>query len=409
MANVDVYNHDKRVGRLQKQNIAHHYSYDLNASHALSLTMPIRVETYSFEGLHPFFQMNMPEGGLREAIEKATAKQYGSDDLTVLALLGNNQIGSVRYALEDKPLVSDDEFDLSLEHLITSDDVDLFSQLLSRFALRSGVAGVQPKVLLDAKLQAEQQLKQLKQKSTYPFDSYIVKSWGNEYPELACNEFVCLSMAKAAGLSVSPFYLSENGKLLITKRFDLDADGEPLGFEDFCVLQGKSTKQKYDASLESCANTIRQFISPEVRATALSDFFKLTVLNIILRNGDAHLKNYGVLYDKLADYRLGSLPSEAVIFSPVFDIVSTVPYIKNDTMALSLTGSKRWPKWKVLVKFAKQHCLLSNKQIKQVMQEIEQAKLATLPIIQDLIVKHKGFSGIAGEIVTLLEANIELQ
>ncbi|WP_413698568.1 type II toxin-antitoxin system HipA family toxin [Psychromonas sp. KJ10-10] len=168
-----------------------------------------------------------------------------------------------------------------------------------------------------------------------------------------------------------PFYLSDNGRLLITKRFDINADGKPIGFEDFCVLQGKSTKQKYDASLESCANTISQFVSSAHRSSALYDFFKLTLLNIMLRNGDAHLKNYGVVYDHLTDYRLGNMPSEPVIFSPVFDIVSTVVYIKNDTMALSLTGSKRWPKWKVLVKFAKQHCLLSNKQIEQILQEIE--------------------------------------
>ena len=68
--------------------------------------MPIRLETYIYDGLHPFFQMNIPEGRLRLAIEKATAKLYGSNDLTVLALLGNNQIGSVRYALEDQLLTS---------------------------------------------------------------------------------------------------------------------------------------------------------------------------------------------------------------------------------------------------------------------------------------------------------------
>jgi len=404
MANVDVYNYQSRVGRLQKENVVHHYSYDLNAKHALSLTMPIRLETYSYEALHPFFQMNMPEGGLRLAIEKATAKHYGSNDLTVLALLGNNQIGSVRYALEDKALVDENEFDLSLEHLIKSDDVDLFSELLSRFALRSGVAGVQPKVLLDAK---QINNNEVEPKATYPLDSYIVKSWGKEYPELACNEFVCLTMAKESGLTVSPFYLSENSRLLITKRFDINKTGKPIGFEDFCVLQGRSTKQKYDASLESCANTIRQFISPEYRKTALYDFFKLTVINVILRNGDAHLKNYGVLYDNLAGYKLGELPKAAVVFSPVFDIVSTTPYIKNDSMALSLTGSKRWPKWKVLVKFGKQHCLLSNKEITQVMEEIDRAKLSVLPIIKALSIKHQDFSYIADEMLDLLDVNIK--
>ena len=403
MANIDVYIHNNRVGRLQKENVAHHYSYDLNAKTALSLTMPIRLETYTYEGLHPFFQMNMPEGGLRLAIEKATAKHYGSNDLTVLALLGNNQIGSVRYALEDQALVDENEFDLSLEHLIKSNDVDLFSELLSRFALRSGVAGVQPKVLLDVK---QVNHEQIDSKTTYPIDSYIVKSWGEEYPELACNEFICLSMAKAAGLTVSPFYLSDNAQLLITKRFDIKDQDKPIGFEDFCVLQGRSTKQKYDASLESCANTISQFVSSEYRKIALYDFFKLTVLNIILRNGDAHLKNYGVLYENLATYKLGELPKTSVLFSPVFDIVSTTPYIENDTMALSLTGSKRWPKWKVLVKFGKQHCLLSNKEITQIIDDIEQAKLYVLPIIKALSLKHQGFSDIAKKMVELLEVNI---
>ncbi len=68
----------------------------------------------------------MPKGGLRIAIEKATAKHYGSNDLTVLTLLGNNQIGSVRYALEDQPLVDESGFDLSLEYLIKSDEVYFF-------------------------------------------------------------------------------------------------------------------------------------------------------------------------------------------------------------------------------------------------------------------------------------------
>jgi serine/threonine-protein kinase HipA len=43
------------------------------------------------------------------------------------------------------------------------------------------------------------------------------------------------------------------------------------------------------------------------------------------------------------------MPKATIKFSPVFDIVSTTPYLPNDTMALSLTGSKRWPKQEVLL------------------------------------------------------------
>jgi serine/threonine-protein kinase HipA len=131
--------------------------------------MPIRLESYAYNNLHPFFQMNLPEGRLREAIDKATVKAFGSDDLTMLVLLGNNQIGSVNYTLAGMLPKTDDTFELSLENLLKNDDVDLFTQLLNRFAMQSGVAGVQPKILLDIK---EKDMDRI----TYPISSYIVKS-----------------------------------------------------------------------------------------------------------------------------------------------------------------------------------------------------------------------------------------
>ena len=253
MADIDVHVANQIAGRLVKTKNKHIFSYHQNAPEALSLTMPLRTESYVYQtGLHPIFQMNLPEGHLRQAIERATAKQYGSDDLTMLALLGANQIGRMAYTLAGKSLTQRNDSLPDLQTLLDSDDATLFNQLLTRFATQSGVAGVQPKVLLET----------VKTKASLTLQSYIVKSWGDEYPELSCNEYVCLTLAKQAGLNVPETYLSDNGKLLISQRFDLNSAGEPLGFEDFCVLQGKGTREKYDASLESCANTIRQYVSP---------------------------------------------------------------------------------------------------------------------------------------------------
>lgn len=81
MAEIDVYLNRQLNGRLAKQSDKAVFNFDLNAKEALSLTMPIRTESYSFTNLHPIFQMNLPEGHLRLAIERATAKHYGSDDL----------------------------------------------------------------------------------------------------------------------------------------------------------------------------------------------------------------------------------------------------------------------------------------------------------------------------------------
>jgi len=398
MAEIDVYMASQVTGRLAKADGKHVLSYHYNAAEALSLTMPMRVESYSYQDLHPVFQMNLPEGHLRLAIERATAKQYGSNDLTMLAVIGANQIGRIAYTMAGQPIIASENTPPDLKTLLGSNDAALFDQLLTRFASSSGVAGVQPKFLLNM---ANEPLTEIKTKASLIIQAYIVKSWGQECPELGCNEYACLSLARYAGLQVPETYLSDNGKLLVSKRFDLNTQGEPLGFEDFCVLQGKGTKEKYDASLESCANTIRQFVSPQNQQQALYDFFKLTLVNIQLRNGDAHLKNNGLIYPHLKNYKLGQMPEVERQLAPVFDIVSTVPYLPNDTMALSLTGSKRWPKWKVLQQFATQHCGLNSKQIEQAVNEVEQAAKQTIPLISDLAQQHPEFSPIAETMIKL--------
>ncbi|OQX14844.1 MAG: hypothetical protein BWK73_08595, partial [Thiothrix lacustris] len=367
------------------------FSYRHDAPEALSLTMPLRHESYSHTQLHPIFQMNLPEGALREALERMTAKQYGSDDLTLLTILGTHQIGRMAYTLADQPLSLADDKPLGLADLLHSHDANLFGELLQRYAQQSGVAGVQPKILLDLQVHL-----------TFPLEHYIVKSWGADYPHLGCNEYLCMSIAKDAGLSVPVFHLSDNAKLLISQRFDIDSNGEALGFEDFCVLQAKGTKQKYDSSLESCANTIRQFVSAEHQAQALYDLYKLSYLNVRIRNGDAHLKNLGVLYRDLHDFRRGEVPSVTRTLAPVFDLVSTVPYLPHDTMALTLTGSKRWPKRKVLQAFAKQHCLLDAQQIGEIEAAVERAIGQNLSLLERLQQQYAGFAPLAERLHTLL-------
>lgn len=401
---VDVFVTRQRVGRLARAQQRHSFTYGLDATEALSLTMPLRVETYNYEqGLHPLFQMNLPEGYLRQAIERFAAKNFGSDDLSYLTLLGNHQIGRLRYSLADKPLPDDNHTPLSLNELLNSDDAELFHQLFERYAIHSGVAGVQPKVLMDVRTSHSNLLSD---KATLPLKKYIVKSWGAEFPELACNEFFCLTLARNAGLTTPKFYLSDNGKLLVCERFDIDEQDQPLGFEDFCVLQGKTTQQKYESSIEACAGTVAQFVSPEYVQQSLEDLFTLTLLNIHIRNGDAHLKNLGVLYSGLTEYRSGQSPAVARKLAPIFDLVSTTPYIPRDSMALTLMGSKRWPKWKVLEKFAKIHCRLSNKTIEKIVSNVEESCVASYPLLEQLMNAHAGFQPIGEAIGNLLQQRI---
>ena len=82
-------------------------------------------------------------------------------------------------------------------------------------------------------------------KATVLTSDLIVKSGRQEYPGLAANEFLCMSMARACGLRVPEFYLSKNKELFVMQRFDRTPSGMSLGFEDMAVLAGLSSRDKY--------------------------------------------------------------------------------------------------------------------------------------------------------------------
>jgi len=62
--------------------------------------------------------------------------------------------------------------------------------------------------------------------------THIVKMWeANEYPQLAANEYFCLTVGRKYGLDVPPYRLAEDGMALVIDRFDLRMDGTYRGFE----------------------------------------------------------------------------------------------------------------------------------------------------------------------------------
>lgn len=348
------------------------YDRDASGESQVSLTMPVRLESWTSRNLHPVFQMNLPEGAQLELIRRALAKIAGDDDLTILRVTGGNQIGRNRFTLPDAEYPGSPEPPESLEELLTYPDTEeLFHELLTRYALRSGISGVQPKVMLEAT-----------ERGTIASAGFIVKAWGTDYPQLAANEFFCMTAAKLAGLPTPDFHLSDNGRLFIMKRFDLAPDGTSLGFEDFCSLQGIGTSQKYSGSYERLARSLRDYVTGTHLMAARKQFFTTLVLSWLLRNGDAHLKNFGVLYRS---------PAGPVTLAPVYDLVSTTPYIRNDVPALTLEGSKKWWPKKVLERFALAHLALSPGTIREVFERTAASVSATCETINSYCTDHPEF------------------
>jgi serine/threonine-protein kinase HipA len=374
-ASLAVWTADGRSGLLARdvdQKYVFAYNPGADPGVQVSLTMPVRLASWISRDLHPIFQMNLPEGALLEAIRRALAKLIGEDDLTILRVTGGHQVGKNRFAPPDEDAPQISATPESLDELLTyPDTAELFHELVARYALRSGISGVQPKVLLDAS-----------QRSTLTSARYIVKSWGADYPYLAANEYFCMSAAKRGGLPTPEFFLSDNGGLFIIRRFDMTADGKAIGFEDMCSLQALGTNQKYVGSYERIAKSIKDFISGSRLMAARQQFFSALVLSVMLRNGDAHLKNFGVLYAN---------PQDTVELAPTYDLVTTTAYIRNDVPALTLAGTKKWWPRKLLERFALVHLSLPGELIRAIFDRLSDAVNETRKLIPPYITEHPEF------------------
>lgn len=307
------------------------YAPDGARATEISLLMPHRIEQYRARELHPIFQMNLPEGHVLERLRSRVAKSTPVDPMLLLALTGQAAaIGRVHVTPPPHVLALTGEAATSgigehLHEILAWDGAEnLFDELARRYLFRTGISGVQPKLLVpEAPATA---------KAAVVTSDLIVKSGGDDYPGLAVNEFVCMSAARRAGIPTPEFHLSDNRELFVMRRFDRTANGEPLGFEELCVLMGKTAAQKYTGSYEQVARFVTLFCAPARKRAALAQLFDQVALSCILGNGDAHLKNFGVLY--------ADPTSEDVWLAPAYDIVNTTAYLPEDSLALTLGGSK---------------------------------------------------------------------
>jgi len=379
------------------------YLPEVIGARAVSATMPVRLASWDVRfGLAPIFEMNLPEGVLRERLRLAFAKATGTfDDFDLLGIVGRSQVGRIRCTGQKETLHEDVPFQSVDEILARRRGSDLLRHLIERFASFSGISGVQPKVLIRDEKAFVAHHKDARLSQSHRGATHIVKFWEpNEYPQLAANEYFCLKVAEKCGLEVPPFRLAEDAGALVVDRFDLRLDGTYRGFEDFCVLNARRTDQKYSGSYEtSIVKRFQQFAnSPHVHAD-LEKLFTLIALNCVLRNGDAHLKNFGMVYD---DVR-----GEARL-APVYDLVTTAVYLPKDSMALTINGSTRWPTAKELQRFGEARAGGAPAHIRDILQRIAEAIRSTSYDVRTYIKEHPAFVDIGERMLQEWEKGMAL-
>lgn len=346
-------------GRLTKES---RYVFNYNQvkdDAAVSLVMPVREESYASGDLMSVFAMNRPEGYLRYIIDERLKRLGAPSDMFLLFLAGSNQIGRLTYALPGEG-VSQSEGE-RLEDLLSSPSGSLFKRLVDQYALGSGISGIQPKALVP--IMSDHATGSLAEHTAMPLKTVIVKAEGEDYPGLARNEFFCMSVAKEAGLDVPQFWLSDDGLLFVMSRFDRMPDGTALGFEDMAVLTGRTTEKKYEGSYEMIAQAVEKFAGDN-SVVQLRRLFERVVLSCWLRDGDAHLKNFGMVYEH---------PAAARRLAPVYDVVCTDVYPELDgLLALKFNKSKTFPTNKEIAGYGKR-LGLSEDEVAKLLGRIEDA------------------------------------
>ena len=138
-------------------------------------------------------------------------------------------------------------------------------------------------------------------------------------------EIALTPVAEIAGLPAE--IVDRGGLALAVRRFDRTADGGRIHIEDFAQVLDEPPAHKYGyANYE----TLARVVSATGRDEDLDMFFRRLAFDVLVGNGDAHLKNWSLIYPDGRRSRL----------APAYDILSTVAYIPRDGLGLNLAGNK---------------------------------------------------------------------
>jgi serine/threonine-protein kinase HipA len=148
--------------------------------------------------------------------------------------------------------------------------------------------------------------------------------------QVPANEHLTMQIAKQVyGINTAEnamVFFKNGSPAYITKRFDVQNNGDKWGKEDFATLAGKTKDNsgpnfKYDFSYEEAGLLIQRFV-PAWRIE-IEKFFSLVVFNFLFSNGDAHLKNFSLLETSSGDYLL----------SPAYDLINTRLHVDDSDFA----------------------------------------------------------------------------
>jgi serine/threonine-protein kinase HipA len=360
------------------------YRPDTAADDFVSLTMPVRTESYVWDDqLPPVLQMNLPEGYLLQVLQEQFGPHIGASPIALLSVIGRNMVGRLQVAAPGA-LLDEPARPIEVAALLKGDNSEeAFAELVRQHAT-SGVSGVVPK-FLDAQDEARSPLA-THGKATVVTRRHIVKGSSRQLAFVALNEHLCMQVA-ARVMPSARTEISDDGQALVVHRFDVGPDGQPhWGMEDFCALLGLRPAAKYDTTWERIAKAVRDHVPGARRLETFRQLATLLLLTYALRNADCHAKNLALLYTSRADVHL----------APAYDMLTTQVYagFQHNPPGIGFMGKKTWAPGKNLQKFIAANFGIQPKEQLAIVESISDAVADVAVAVREAMTLHDGFDDI---------------
>jgi serine/threonine-protein kinase HipA len=279
---------------------------------AIAYSLPLQFgPIHSAGGLHPCFDNLVAEGWLANAQARALGIRPDHRFGRLLAF-GHDCIGAV--SVQDPRPKNQPKLNAGTLNEIAA------------LASRASISGVQPKMLA-VRSGTGYRPARAGESSTHIAklpSGQLRGIVGLEYLTTAAaaqmlkrDRTVALEVADVTGVS---------GPCLLVPRFDRTADGAKIHFEEFSQLLGRPSDAKYEGSYSEMAGFLRA--NPRCEPVDIDSLFRRILVCILLGNNDAHLKNFGLLYEGMA-----------MRLAPGYDYVAAALYPEfNSGLALRLSA-----------------------------------------------------------------------
>ncbi len=282
----------------------------------------------------PFFSNLLPEGGLRRTIAQRL-KVHEDQEFLLLRALGHDLPGAV--ITSPAAVQADGRGRTATQPVPDPAETDLLQEL--KFSL----AGMQMKFSM------LRQGERLTLAGEQTLGNYLVKPPSRDFEALPLVEAATMQVAQAAGIEVPEIRLVPASQIdglpdveafntgepfYAIRRFDrseLAAGESRIHIEDFAQVFNLRPQQKYSqVNHEMIGRTLLRYAGG---LADLKEMARRMVFNVLMGNGDAHIKNWSLIY------RDPTRPQLA----PAYDLVPTVAYMRRETsLALNMAGVKRF-------------------------------------------------------------------